>query len=399
MSYRPCASRLLRVSLIALCCMLFAACAKRPVTDFTPVSPGAASDVARSIDIRQQGLSSWNDLGPALDSSIAFVSKKPTASTALHRDNLTVTWGELRAGLLLLRNLLPHLDADPTLLGSHFQFVKLTQDPKFTSYYEPAIEASLTPSSVYAYPIYAVPDDLQVLDLTPFHPRFKGQRLIYRVQNGKIVPYHDRLAIDSDNRLAGKGLEVAWAKDPVDIFFLQIQGSGRLILPDGREMHVLYAGKNGRQYVSLGRVMKEMGLLDPDNVSMQSIRAYLDQHPHRTKELLGTNPSYVFFRLSDNGPYGAINQPLTARVSLAVDPALLPLGGLLAFTVPLPEKGPDGAFRPGSPFTGIGLAQDTGGAIKGHRLDFFSGYGDDATWIAGHMNTPGTVWLLLPRTP
>ncbi|UZP68856.1 murein transglycosylase A [Desulfovibrio mangrovi] len=388
-----------RLACLALVCIMLAACAKRPTTEYTPLSESKGNSIAKQIDITKQGLTSWNDLAPALDNSIAFVSKKPASGIALQRDILTVTWGELRAGLLLMRNLLPQLDADPTLLGRHFRFIQITQDPKFTSYYEPAIEADLSPSSVYAYPIYAQPDDLQSVNLTQFHPRFKGQTLYYRIENGKVVPYFHREDIDSDKKLANKGLEIAWAKDPVDIFFLQVQGSGRLILPDGQEKHVLYAGKNGHQYVSLGRVMKEAGLLDPDNVSMQSIRDYLNKNPHKMQELLNTNPSYVFFRLADKGPIGAINQALTARVSLATDPQLLPLGGLLAFTVPLPEKGPEGAFRQGSPFTGIGLAQDTGGAIKGHRLDFFSGYGDEATWVAGHMNTPGSVWLMLPRIP
>lgn len=390
-----------RSATVVLCllCLIMAACAKRPVTDYSPTPEGKARNITRQIDIHKQGLSSWNDLGPSIDCSIAYVSKKNASATALHRGTLTVTWGELRASLLLMRNLLPQLDANPELLSERFKFIKLTKDPKFTSYYEPAIEADLRPSSVYAYPIYAVPDDLQSVDLTPFHPRFKGQTLFYRMEKGKVVPYFTREGIDSDNKLASKGLEIAWAKDPIDIFFLQVQGSGRLILPGGKEKHVLYAGKNGHEYVSLGRVMKEMGLLNADDVSMQSIRAYLDRNPQKTKELLNTNPSYVFFHLSDSGPYGAINQPLTPKVSLAIDPALLPLGGLLTFTVPLPEKGPDGNFKSGSPLTGIGLAQDTGGAIKGHRLDFFSGYGEEATWIAGHMNTAGSVWLMLPRIP
>jgi len=389
----------IRLASFALACILLAACAKQPTTEYTPVSESKADAIARQIDISKQGLTSWNDLAPALESSLAYVNRKPGDGVALKRDILTITWGELRAGLLLMRNLLPQLDQDPSLLGKHFRFVQISKDPKFTSYYEPAIEANLTPSSVYAYPIYSVPGDLQSVDLTPFHPRFKGERLYYRLENGKVVPYFHRADIDSDKKLSNKGLEIAWAKDPVDIFFLQVQGSGRLILPDGHEMHVLYAGKNGHQYVSLGRVMKEAGLLGPDNISMQSIREYLDRNPQKMQELLNTNPSYVFFRLSDKGPFGAMNQPLTARVSLATDPLLLPLGSLMTFTIPLPDKGPAGEFRQGTPFTGIGLAQDTGGAIKGHRLDFFSGYGEEATWVAGHMNTPGSVWIMLPRIP
>jgi membrane-bound lytic murein transglycosylase A len=223
------------------------------------------------------------------------------------------------------------------------------------------------------------------------------------VENGEVVPYHDRETIDSGGALEGKGLEIAWVQDPADIFFLQVQGSGRLIMPDGTEKHVLYAGKNGREYVSLGRVMKERGLLPADGISMQSIRAYLAAHPEKERELLNTNPSYVFFRLSDDGPYGSINQVLTPWVSLATDRATLPLGSAMLFSVPRPlpatvqQHGTDGRAYAEQPFTGIGLAQDTGGAIKEHRIDLFSGSGELAEFVAGHLAARGSVYLLLPR--
>lgn len=389
-----------RLCMIIFClgALLLTGCGKRPpVEGFEPLTERKAEVVAKAITLNKQGISSWSELTPGIERSLAFVSRKKAGDAALHQYGLTVTWGELRASLLLMRNLLPKLDANPELLAEHFQFLRLAPGPKFTSYFEPAIEASLTPTAEYAYPIYALPDDLRTLRLGQFHPRWKGQRLTYRVEDNRITPYFDRKEIDTNGALKNKQLEIAWAKDPIDIFFLQIQGSGRLILEDGTEKHILYAGKNGRRYVSLGRVMKERGLLEPHNISMQSIRKWLDRNPHKTRELLDTNPSYVFFRLSNTGPFGSINQPLTARVSLATDPNYLPSGGLLAFSVPMPEKDENGVFRVGETLTGFGLAQDKGGAIKKHRIDFFSGYGEEAAWIAGHLNSPGEAYLLLPR--
>ena len=364
---------------------------------FVKVSESEARNIARSITIEKQGMKSWTEYATAIDRSATYVSKKPQEKLALNRYGVQVKWKTLAKSLQCMKALLPKLDANPELLAKHFTFYRLDSDPLFTSYYEPALQASLTRKAGYSYPIYGLPDDLQSLKLSQFHPRWKGQRTYYRIKDGKAVPYYDRKEIDVKGALKSRNLEIAWAKDPLDIFFLQIQGSGRLLLEDGTTTHVLYAGKNGRQYVSLGRVMRNKGLLPKDGISMQAIRSYFDQNPEKTYDLLSTNPSYVFFRLSDTGPYGSIAQVLTPRVSLATDPAYLPLGGLLVFNVAMPEKDAEGKFQYGEELTGLGLAQDTGGAIKKHHIDFFSGYGKEATWIAGHMSKNGGAWLLLPK--
>lgn len=385
--------------LMVFACLLLAGCGTKRVAEegFVTLSDREARKVVKSIDLQKQKMGSWHELAVPLSRSLAYVNKKPADAVAISTYGMSLRWSDLRASLEMLYQLLPHLDSRPELLVDHFRFLRLAPGPKFTGYYEPLIDARLAPDDVYKHPIYAKPDDLQTLNMGAFHPRWKGQRLLYRIENGQVVPYFDRAAIDENGKLKGKGLEIAWAKDPVDIFFLQIQGSGRLQLEDDREMHVLYAGKNGKQYVSLGRIMRERGLLAPDNISMQSIREWLSANPEMMQSLLNTNPSYVFFRLSDSGPYGSINEALTPMTSLATDRTVLPLGGAMLFSVPLPEQGEQGEFKQGEVMTGVGFAQDTGGAIKGQRIDLFSGYGPEAEWTAGHMNAPGEVYLLLPR--
>ncbi|MEZ0574906.1 murein transglycosylase A [Halodesulfovibrio aestuarii] len=364
---------------------------------FIKLNESEARTVSQTLTISKQGIRSWVDFAPSLEYSARYVAQKPQCKLALDRYGLKVTWETLAKSIKRMQVLLPQLDAHPELLAKFFTFYRLDADPQFTGYYEPALQASLSRKKGYTCPLYAKPSDLQVLNLGDIHPRWKGQRALYRIESGKAVPYYDRKAIDINGVLKSRNLEIAWAKDPLDIFFLQIQGSGRLLLDDGSTKHILYSGKNGRPYVSLGRVMLNRGLLPKDGISMQSIRKYFDEHPKDAYKLLATNPSYVFFKLADSGPYGAMGQPLTPRVSLATDPSFIPLGSVFLFDVPLPEKDEQGAFQYGENIKGLGLAQDTGGAIKKHHLDFFSGYGEEATWIAGHMNTNGAVWLLLPK--
>ncbi len=370
---------------------------------FRAVSQGEANDIIRALDIRSQGVSSWTELRPAVERSLAYAQRRSPQEKALDAYGMRVTWAEIQASLTTLLELLPRLDAEPELLASHFTLYALEPAPLFTGYYEPRIQASLVRTDEYPYPLYGKPSDLKTVRLDNFHPRWKGQVLTYRVENGEVYPYHDRKALDEGKALQGRGLEVAWVRELAEVFFLQIQGSGRLLMPDGTEKHVLYAGKNGREYVSLGKVMKERGLLKPEDVSMQAIRAYLAAHPEEERALLNTNPSYVFFRLADQGPFGSMNQVLTPWVSLATDHGVLPLGSISLFAVPRPrattkeEPLAGSAQDANTSFIGLGLAQDAGGAIKGHRIDLFSGSGPQAEFVAGHLAATGKVHILLPK--
>jgi membrane-bound lytic murein transglycosylase A len=253
-----------------------------------------------------------------------------------------------------------------------------------TGYYEPEIAASRTHLPGYDVPIYAKPEDLVELDPATAAARDTIRR--GRMEKGVLVPYYERAEIE-DGAVAGRGLEIAWAADPVDLFFLQIQGSGRLRLPDGGVMRIGYASQNGRDYVGIGKLMKDRGLLQPGHTTMQDIVKWLRDHPDEGKALMRENKSYVFFKeLTGPGPLGGLGAPVTPRATVAADPSFTPLGAPVLLDLDRPEA------------NGLWVAQDTGGAIKGaNRFDTFWGAGDDAAAIAGGMTGRGRAWLLLPK--
>ncbi|GAU09632.1 murein transglycosylase A [Desulfoplanes formicivorans] len=361
-----------------------------PAAGYVLLGPREKQKMLERLNLERQRIGSWQDLGPALAKSLAYLRTKPDQALAIDDDNLTCTYGDLRRTVEELITLLPELDAHPEYLLKRFHWYKLEPNTLMTGYYEPLVHASPAPCPEYPFPLYGVPKDLKMADLGAFHPRWAGQKLVYRIENGQIVPYYDRKAIDSGDVLAEQGVEIAWVRDLVDIFFLQIQGSGRLVFPDGSIRHVLYAGKNGHRYVSLGKVLIESGYMNPEEMSMQNIRTFLKNRPDMVEPLLNTNPSYVFFRLADKGPYGAMGQPLTPLVSVASDPDRIPLGSVLVHQVSLPDS-----KAPSPPVVMLGLAQDRGGAIKGDRLDLFCGAGDMAAFLAGHMKEEARVCLLI----
>ena len=259
-----------------------------------------------------------------------------------------------------------------------------------TGYYEPKLFGSRTPDERFRYPLYAVPDDLLVVDLAGLYPQLKGVRVRGRVEGRRVVPYYDRAGIDGEH--APKGRELFWVDDEIDLFFLQIQGSGRIGLPDGTVVKVGYADHNGHPYASIGKQLVEMGELRLDQASMQGIKEWALANPERLPELLHSNPSYVFFReLPDSlAAVGALGVPLTAQYSMAVDPSVIPLGlpVFLATTWPNSER----------ELNRLMLAQDTGGAIKGTiRGDFFWGFGAEAGAYAGSMKQQGRMWVLFPK--
>jgi len=261
-----------------------------------------------------------------------------------------------------------------------------------TGYYEPLLHGSRSPTARYRYPVYGVPDDLVAVDLPAFGIDARESRLRARLDGKRIVPYFERAQIEAGAALLN-GKEIAWVEDPVELFFLQIQGSGRIELDDGGVMRVGYADHNGHPYRSIGRLLIDRGELPPERASMQGIKAWAQQNSDKLRAVLDHNPRYIFFReLPPNlsGPLGALGVPLTARRSIAVDPRYVPLGTpvFLATTWPLSSK----------PLRQLMLAQDTGSAIRGAvRADFFWGYGEEAGREAGRMKQALRMWLLLPR--
>ena len=258
-----------------------------------------------------------------------------------------------------------------------------------TGYFEPEIAGSRTPAPGFAVPLFRRPADLIEVDLGSFAGDLKGRKLRGRVDGSSLKPYATRGEIMA-GALAGKGIELAWAADPYEAFFLEIQGSGRLRLPDGSVMRIGYDSQNGRDYVAIGKVLLDNGDLPKGGVSMDSIIAWLRANPARAPEVLAANPSVVFFReITGEGPIGALGIPVTPRVSVAADPAFIPLGAPLQVVTRLSGDRPLAAMM---------VAQDTGGAIKGaNRIDLFMGAGVQARADAGAQAAAADIAILLPR--
>jgi membrane-bound lytic murein transglycosylase A len=266
------------------------------------------------------------------------------------------------------------------------------QDGLITGYYEPLLRGSRNPAPGYPYPLLGPPDDLLVIDLADLYPELKHLRLRGRLQGNKVVPYFSRADIEA-GKSPVKGREIAWVADPVELFFLQVQGSGRIQLDNGEVMRVGYADQNGHPYRSIGRWLVEQGELTLDKASMQGIKDWGTRNPEKLPGLLRTNPSFVFFRELPNkgdGPVGSLGVPLTPERSIAVDPRAIPLGAPVWLATTQPNST--------TPMQRLVLAQDTGSAIKGNvRADFFWGFGDGAGDKAGAMKQTGRMWLLLPK--
>jgi len=272
-----------------------------------------------------------------------------------------------------------------SFFAERFELLQVGDGAAFvTGYFEPEIAGSRTRQPGYEVPVYRKPPDLVEVDAATAEAAGTPRR--GRLEDGVIVPYYERSEIEA-GVLANQGLEIAWAADEIDLFFLQIQGSGRLRLPDGGVMRIGYAGQNGREYVGIGKLMKDRGLLGPGQTSMQGIVAWLREHPEEGKAIMLENKSYIFFQeLTGPGPLGALGLPVTGRATVATDPKYVPMGAPVLLQLDRAEA------------NGLWVAQDTGGAIKGsNRFDTFWGAGAEAARIAGGMQGRGRAYLLVPK--
>jgi membrane-bound lytic murein transglycosylase A len=346
--------------------------APAPVPPPPPIGPNAA---AVGVKLEQPRVLKAEEAQRAL---IAFRTSCPAVVQRQDQSRLTqpTDWSALCNQAASLAS-----EYAPGFFYYGFDWVRVGDGKAFaTGYYEPEIEGSRVPLPGYV-PIYRLPPDLvrcTKADGTTGRGRVD--------ETGTCVLYYTRADIE-DGALAGKGLELAWAKDPVDLFFLEIQGSGRIRFPDGTVMRVGYAGQNGRDYVAIGRLLRERGILPPGGANMESIKGWIRANPDAGKALMRENLSYVFFReLTGSGPLGALNVPVTPRATVAADPNYVPLGAPVFLKMDRQEA------------NGVWVAQDTGGAIKGpNRFDTFWGAGPEAVAIAGGMSASGEALMLLPK--
>jgi len=262
-----------------------------------------------------------------------------------------------------------------------------------TGYFEMELRGAWSRKGNYQVPIYARPPDIVTVDLGRFREDWKGQRVTGRVLGGRVIPAQTRHEIQN-GALAGRGLELLWVNDPTDAFFLHIQGSGRVIMEDGTVVRLGFAGRNGRNYVAIGRELVARGAIPQEGLSMQTIRSWLRRNPGQAQKIMARNPSFIFFRpLTGEGPIGSGGVVLTPGRSLAVDRRYIPLG------VPLWLDTLD-PLNPAAPLRRLVVSQDTGAAITGPvRGDLFWGYGEQAAQRAGLMKHPGRLFVLLPKPP
>ncbi|MEO8308723.1 MAG: MltA domain-containing protein [Pseudomonadota bacterium] len=378
------------VAVAGILASALAACSVTP-TPPVPKPPPLAPPVPRFEMVQWAQVPGWKEdvlteAWPALLASCA--AKMPadwrdscTAARAINREDGTAQrqWMEtaLRAWRITL--VVPGQQA--------------TESGRITGYYEPILNGARTRGGVYQTPLYAVPDDLLTIDLGDLYPALKGERVRGKLQGKRVVPYPERAQLADGKALAGK--ELVWLDSPIDAFFLQIQGSGRIQLSDGTTVRMAYADVNGQPYKAVGRHLVEKGDLTLEQSNSTNIRQWLADHPDRQAEVLNSNPSVVFFReekITDPslGPRGAQGVPLTAGRSVAIDPRIVPLGAPLFLVTTDPVSG--------QPLRRLVLGQDTGGAIRGAiRADLFFGSGTEAGERAGRMRADGQMWLLWPR--
>ncbi len=389
---------LFRISLLASAvAMMVAACTTTPPVDSRleaakKLQPGQQSVLFEEATFEAMPHVAEADWVPALEAfkkSCTKIAKKPGWEGVCLSAQMVVPEG---AKNFFIGNFVPYQAI--SIQKKKDMTPEVTEVGKMTGYYEPILYGSRKKQGSYIHPLHTMPDDLIVVDLAELYPQLKGMRLRGQIQGNKLVPYDSRAEMAKKRKSLDR-FAIAWVEDPVAAFFLQVQGSGRIVLPNGEYMRVGYGDVNGHPYHGIGRYLVSKGYLKSHELSMQSIRAWAKANPRRVQSVLNQNPSYVFFvertdQKADDGPLGAQSVPLVDKGSVAVDRRYYDLGWPLV--VDVKQTNPDMAF------TRAVVAQDTGGAIKGPiRFDFYWGSGDEAGEAAGRQNSQVRAWVLLPR--
>ena len=349
-----------------------------------------------------------DDLDPeslraAIRQSLGYLQKLPPDRVVGEQPRL-MTAEEVTDSLVALEKLLDQwrcMECVAREIDARFDLLPSSADPQFsevlfTGYYQPIMQGSLVPTEKFRYPIYAKPADLITAEKVTLAPKMIVEKTFGRAEGEQFMPYYSRREIDEAGSLLGRGLEIAWIEDPIDVFFLHIQGSGLIRLPDGKQLSVGYAGQNGRPYRSIGRLLIDRGKVAREEMSMRRLRRYLRENPKELNEILSHNESYIFFRVLESGPLGSLEVPVTAGRSLATDARLFPKGALALIQTEVPVIDGAGRLAGWRPVTRFVLNQDTGGAIRGlQRADLYFGTGDEAAGLAGYMNRPGKMFFVV----
>jgi membrane-bound lytic murein transglycosylase A len=391
-----------KIWLTFLLIVLFA-CARPPITVTKPED--ALDHISWWQAVEPRDDQGFKDVAAAARQSLEYYKKLPAGTSfSFGREQVTVLdmVVTLQNFLLIAENDSLTADQKAKQIKNEFTLYRsVGSNGKvlFTGYYEVVLTCRLIADDIYKYPLYRRPDDIIEIDLSLFGDNFPKSKIYGRLDHNKVIPYYSREEIDQMQVLANRGLEILWCDDPVAIYFLQVQGSGKVDLGDGNVVSVLYDGQNGRPYKSIGKYLIDRGIILKENMSMQAIRGYLHAHPDDVTGILNQNPSYVFFRMDMGPPLGNIGVPLTAGRSIATDSRLFPKGAL-AFIATKKPVVVNGAIKEWVPFTRFVLNQDTGGAIKGPgRVDLFWGQGEEAEIGAGYMQQEGDLYFLMRKKP
>jgi len=352
----------------------------------------ATNDYNWSDDLNYEGLDY------TIGQSINYYSKLPE-SYMFQYDDISYSTGEMISSLKLFMEIIKNYHGSKRTreIAEKFLFFESRNadgNAFFTGYYEPLLDGSLVPTQDYPEPLYETPEDLIEVDLAQFSEQWINEKIVGRLEDNQLVPYDSREEIVYMKSLENRARPIAYVNE-IELFFLQIQGSGLIRLADGSLLRVNYAQKNGHPYSSIGRFMKDK--IYPDEISLQSIKSYLYTHPEEVRDILSHNRRYVFFREVEEGPLGNIEVPLTPGRSIAMDSRMIPRGGLAYIETELPVFEQDSIVR-WETVRRFVLVQDTGGAIRDHgRIDLFLGSGKGAAMTAGHLKNSGRSFLIVAR--
>lgn len=392
---------LIVLSLIAGCAVKVEKPAGKPVEmpapSLTLILPGSIPPLIDDLEPAS--------LETAIEKSLRYYEGSARNNTYRLGDN-RISGKEFKESLLMFRKIMAGPDSDDIKqqkLRDTFDIYKATGlDGKgavlFTGYFEPVMDGSVEKTEKYQYPIYKKPDDMVMVNLGKFRKKYNNERIVGRLKNGELVPYFTRADIEEDGSLEGRDLELVWVNDPIELFFLHIQGSGKIRLQDGKYMQVSYAQSNGHPNRMIGRYLLDKGKLSSKELTHKSLKKYLKEHPEEISDIFNYNESYVFFRIVSDGPVGALGLKLTAGRSIATDLDLFPRGALAFIRLRKPVFDKEGNIKTWESFSRFVLNQDTGGVIKGPgKVDLFCGTGTDAEMVAGSLKERGELFFLVKK--